>query len=662
MATHFSHLRLTLRDIGVVIVLTVIAATGLAAEEQKETPPKTVKAPLAFTQTEVFRIEWEQRSEQRIEITSGDGKEHKLRVQLGDFGFRDVNGGAIASAEVIKIEPGEGVVTPQSSLFLTVATSRNVKIRPGVYLGSIIAIGDDETSKGTIVRLAAQVAVSDVQPLTPKLTIYSYRSIPFTHRWKCDNCRLPLKNATAVEGSLLFKDVPLGALTNDQGGVATVWWSGQMVREPGGPLELAVDIRGLDNSGKYEGVIRANPQDATDSGKIALVVNASDNIIWPIIVIGLGILLALWMKRYVGVNRTIWKLKEQEAALGGKFKESQRRFAETSRTRAYHAYSIAASLEEKRADIVRKIKALQKSSNLNIETNDADYVLVREALKQLEDQINAWATFAEELKGLESALNKIHGLGVAPPAFEGTEPAFLSGYRALLHGGVITLNQFESKRKKLGTSSAGVALLADLNSRILRDRKLLDGIVASGVSLNEPQQKQLKGARALLDTVRDKLWTTTTIDELATLVGPDSDLESAHETLIQLSSEFKGTTAGSSMEILADLASPDSSSGFDVSRALSELAFSAPADDAGRERFYAGAVQRWDLMLTLIAFLIAVLTGLHTYYLGQPFGTLKDYVGLFLWAVGTKVVVDTASTALQWVFSGKLAGRLSASY
>ena len=32
------------------------------------------------------------------------------------------------------------------------------------------------------------------------------------------------------------------------------------------------------------------------------------------------------------------------------------------------------------------------------------------------------------------------------------------------------------------------------------------------------------------------------------------------------------------------------------------------------------------------AFGIALLTGLNQYYLGQPFGSLKDYVGLFLWA------------------------------
>ena len=63
----------------------------------------------------------------------------------------------------------------------------------------------------------------------------------------------------------------------------------------------------------------------------------------------------------------------------------------------------------------------------------------------------------------------------------------------------------------------------------------------------------------------------------------------------------------------------------------------------------------------IIAFLIAVLTGLHTYYLGQPFFALKDYVGLFLWAVGTKVVVDTINTALQFVLRNKVAGRFSPS-
>ncbi len=54
---------------------------------------------------------------------------------------------------------------------------------------------------------------------------------------------------------------------------------------------------------------------------------------------------------------------------------------------------------------------------------------------------------------------------------------------------------------------------------------------------------------------------------------------------------------------------------------------------------------RGDKRLTLLAFAIATLTALHQYYLGKPFGTLKDYIGLLLLGFGTKL-----TAAVGWVF------------
>ena len=49
----------------------------------------------------------------------------------------------------------------------------------------------------------------------------------------------------------------------------------------------------------------------------------------------------------------------------------------------------------------------------------------------------------------------------------------------------------------------------------------------------------------------------------------------------------------------------------------------------------------------LFAVTIALLTGLNSYYFSQPFGTLKDYVGLFLWAAGTKAALDILGMVLD---------------
>jgi hypothetical protein len=41
-----------------------------------------------------------------------------------------------------------------------------------------------------------------------------------------------------------------------------------------------------------------------------------------------------------------------------------------------------------------------------------------------------------------------------------------------------------------------------------------------------------------------------------------------------------------------------------------------------------------------------VVTGLQSYYFGIPFGTLKDYAGLFVWAVGTQAAIEALSAML----------------
>ena len=67
--------------------------------------------------------------------------------------------------------------------------------------------------------------------------------------------------------------------------------------------------------------------------------------------------------------------------------------------------------------------------------------------------------------------------------------------------------------------------------------------------------------------------------------------------------------------------------------------------DSGLKRL-SNSANRSVLWLA-IAVLIAILTGLNSYYFSQPFGTLKDYVGLFLWAAGTKATLDILGAVLD---------------
>ncbi|MBC7911585.1 MAG: hypothetical protein H7Y30_13845 [Pyrinomonadaceae bacterium] len=265
------------------------------------------------------------------------------------------------------------------------------------------------------------------------------------------------------------------------------------------------------------------------------------------------------------------------------------------------------------------------------------------------------------MHALRNLLDARKDVGEPPPGFAGQTPALLADYEGLLLGAPLTLEQFEAKREKLGSALVAIPIWFELNDKILIDRELIREINSSE-NLTGEQQTLFGQAQDQLATAWDKLWRATGIDELEELKASTSSLESAHQTLIQLLGRLKG--AGTPAESLASIMNGRiagvSAGDSDSYRAMKEMLLKAPADDAARQEFYAAARNRWDLALALIAFAIALLTGLNTYYFDKPFGSLQDYVGLFLWGAGTKVAVDTMSAALQWLFSGGLAQRMSA--
>ncbi|MBC7911152.1 MAG: hypothetical protein H7Y30_11660, partial [Pyrinomonadaceae bacterium] len=326
------------------LLLVLLCLPVPAANEETKVP----KAPFAFSQTETLSLEWKPKGEQRIEIISGDGKEHALKVRLDDFGLKDAAGNALPTNEVIKLVPTEGKVSAAASLSIIIQVSQHMKVKEGIYTGNILAEGNDESSKGSVARLKAQLVVADARPLVGELTIFTYRYIPLCDGWWwCWDCNVPLREVIEAKRTLLRTDTSLGGLRRELGGSASVWWSGHISAPQGEAPKLELNIKDLKSAGKYDGSIQVNPLDNSDGGKVKLTVNASDLIVWPVIVLGLSILLTHITRHYIGVNRTIWTLREQEAAISVEFKKSERRFSEAAQGQTYASYSIAASLAQK---------------------------------------------------------------------------------------------------------------------------------------------------------------------------------------------------------------------------------------------------------------------------------------------------------------------------
>jgi len=84
--------------------------------------------------------------------------------------------------------------------------------------------------------------------------------------------------------------------------------------------------------------------------------------------------------------------------------------------------------------------------------------------------------------------------------------------------------------------------------------------------------------------------------------------------------------------------------GFGVETALRHSKSSPEVTDKRRKAFLVRAIREGDIAVAIFAVVIAELIGLNTKYLGfRAFGTVKDYVDLFVWGAGTKATLDIVS-------------------
>lgn len=604
---------------------------------------------IGFAQTEAITVDWKRNSEYRIELVSLDGKEHQVKVQINDLAMRTVDGKSLPNTEFITIEPESGKIK-NGSLQVLLRVTQTFAVKPGRYLGRIRAVTDDPPSSACAAFRQIQILVPDAAPLVDKVTLWAYRSWPGLN-FECSNCAIPLiAPISEVKTTALEKGVPIGGARNDQGGVCWVYWTGEPATTPDGDPELRLVVRNLDRCGKYEGKVRL--QKASDKeGVVDLVINAADEPYLPIIIVGAGILLALFMKQYAGKLRTVWMLLAQDAALGVRFREAQRRFDAASKGTTFAAYSIALDLAEQRRKFRDAISQLAKSGSLSIDETNEDFKAIITQRKAFESAIDEWGDFAEKLIKLKTFLNGT--TGPPPAAFPAPSPRLLSQEIRLLDGMAMTLEEFAQRRTAIAEAQAAARSWFSARDRIARSEALLEFVRTKSDLLNDEQKSTMRSVGAGLAGANIQLWEVEDVSALNELLVSGGSLNTTEQSLYTLAGVVSQTPVEHAKASAAALAVE----GALMTEASLSLPAVAPADDAERERFYTNAINRWDIILTLLAFVIAVLTGLNTYYLGKPFGTLQDYVTLLLWGLVTKLIVDTAGVALGWLFSRFSAAR-----
>lgn len=515
----------------------------------------------------------------------------------------------------------------------------------GLYSGSIL-IQDASKAYAPLIRQVT-VKVSSPQPDVSKLTMVACRFVPFMPIWFA-RAKVPLRRSDFLPSGDSMP-IPIGFVQRDGGGRATVLWQRT---DPGAgqhPSIAMIKIARLPHSGKYDGDVSFNSED-NKTGVVSLSVIARDIVIWPILVLIVGIYIAFKAKRYLGVLRITWNLRQQEAALGEQFRDAQEQFAKAAQGTSFAAYSIAEDVAEQREKIRKLLNAVESSPWSTDVTNNSDYKQAVTAFQTLQSQLAAWGHLGPELSALADNLDSLVSNVVANlvtlPTNSSEEPVVVTQTRGLLTGEKVAGADLDSLRKSMADASAMCRAWDAANQRA---KNVTAGLAAlqKRTDLNDAQREVLSAVKNQMVGVWIHLWKAEDIAGVTSISANGSDLDSAEISVARIYSVTE---------------QPERIFGFSPDRAFTLMSLQAiapssfaalsdmnhlPANDNRRFDVLARSLHYGDRGSVILAFVIALLTGLNSNYLGKPFGTLQDYITLFLWGAGTQATLDILASVLN---------------
>jgi hypothetical protein len=231
--------------------------------------------------------------------------------------------------------------------------------------------------------------------------------------------------------------------------------------------------------------------------------------------------------------------------------------------------------------------------------------------------------------------------GDPPPQILETLPPLLTELR------FDTLDDYEEGHKSVGRAVLFAQTWAAQARQVSLDTSWRDRLVDQ-VENNEPLKIKLGEASAELAMATHGLRSAGTAEDLTTHETAKHIITAEH-ALAEISDSLRrGVQA---FDIQGNVMRWDrvESALIDPRTSIGIPKRPPPDDHATRLAYYRRKQTQWDWGMTAFAFLIALLTGLQKLYFDKPFGTLADYVALFLLALGTRAATETLSVALEWM-------------
>jgi hypothetical protein len=310
---------------------------------------------------------------------------------------------------------------------------------------------------------------------------------------------------------------------------------------------------------------------------------------------------------------------------------------------------VAEDVAAQRKHIVSLLDAIDKPIWMTSLANNQSYTDGTSALQSLQTQIASWGLLGPALgllaKTLSSVWSEVDGTQMIPPTSSPQEPEIIKQARDLLVGHVIGGVDIDPLRK----NAADAVTLATTWGNVNRRAKDVTAILVqmqARTDLSTAQKDILATVKDQLVAVWKHLWEAPALSDLATLSATGSDLDSAEVSLARIASAEQAPLVSAFSLDRALLFTPHRLAFVSPFTALSDIN-NLPANDDRRLALLTRAIRYGDSGSAILAFVIALLTGLNMNYFPKPFGTLQDYVVLFLWGAGTKVTLDIFTSVLD---------------
>jgi hypothetical protein len=633
----------------------------------------------------------------RNETSSKTFKDLKLIPTLHGLLRADGKPATVDSADVVGVTPPRGPVGPgQTGTFVIGLKPKGLvnDVQPGTYSGTVAAVasGAPLVARATFTVTFPGNGATTAVPISAKQTVQAVRWIPFWDRTvQIRGSWIPLKPPIAksvapIDLGLKAGQV-LGAVAGDKGGVASVRYVGDTKTLPARVAGIQIAASGFDGPGTYAGALQLSPGEA---GKTELTIITKDAIIWPALAIVLGIWAALWARRWRLVGRRVQIWRRRLSTARARFTAAQTDFQAKATGTRWADYNASAAFRTDASKTGRLIDRIDDDSFDAIAKGREKPV--QTGLERLERARRAMTQLDHRARALEGALAALPATN--RPAFAATADSLVVGKDVTLNGLTTTLSEMgdgaeaarswpswsrqvaeaieqlkqvpdDSKHKpkaaralaeltkawnKMRSSTdLGLVRRADaLKHALARAAAVLEDVhgsvlpqVAPALSHLAPTLSAGKGAiSAMLTDILPQVNVSRRARLIAVAVAVAVILAAAVLGLIGTAvPQVVGILCATALAVAATPA---------ALRALRRATLRGLAWLSDRiGLFSTDELRRGDAWMTLLAWLVALGTGLAALYYTKTFGTPTDYLTATLWGFTATTALDAVAQALR---------------